>query len=255
MKLSVIVLTFNQREMTMRLLRSLLPLLRDGDLAVEVVLVDNGSTDDTLAVVEQWREESGIDTDKIQKVPLNHNYGVAGGRNVGLDRACGDYLLLLDNDTIADIATIKECLSYLKTHPDCGICAPALYSPDGDLQSSAKPYPGLKIKLAHILRRGKELRIEREELKKRHPFYLIGAFQMFSRQTYEQVGKLDDRIFYGPEDADYCMRVRSIGKTIDYLPELRLTHDWRRATRRSPFSPLGRRHLKALLYFWLKKHK
>lgn len=261
--LSIVVLTCNQRDHTLRLLDSLRPILltwRDED-ETEVVIVDNGSSDSTLADIERFRLNADISPDKLRVVALPTNRGVAAGRNVGLDTTRGDIILLLDNDTIINIEAITGMLNHLRSNPNCGICAPALVSPDGELQASAKPYPGLGIKLAHILCKGyelckgHELRCERDELKKQHPFYVIGAFQMFRRKTLEKVGKLDDRIFYGPEDADFCTRVRDAGFTIDYIPELQIIHDWRRATRKKPWSRLALLHARGLLHFWIKHRR
>ncbi len=63
---------------------------------------------------------------------------------------------------------------------------------------------------------------------------------------------LDENIFYGPEDADFCIRVSQAGYTIDYLTSVSIYHDHRRITRRNPFTGIAFRHFKALLYFYRK---
>lgn len=249
-ELSIIVLTCNQSGFTMRLLDSMLPYLQEKGERVELIIVDNGSADGTPGRIEDFTVRHGLSN--VRLILSATNEGVARGRNRGLSAAGGDVLMLLDNDTMADGETYDALLHHVLRNAGCGIAAPALYSPSGELQSSAKPYPGPGIKLAHLLHPGSELKCEREELKKRHPFYVIGACQVFRREVYEMAGPLDSGIFYGPEDADFCIRVREAGFSIDYLPELHLVHDWQRATRRSPFSRLGRLHALALLRFWLK---
>ncbi|MDE6010387.1 MAG: glycosyltransferase family 2 protein [Muribaculaceae bacterium] len=249
-RLSIVVLTCNQAAFTMRLLRSMTEWLRDNPYRVEVILVDNGSVDDTVVKTNELIGREAIIN--LRVIEAGENLGVARGRNLGLHAARGEVLMLLDNDTVADVATFEALLEYVERNKACGIAAPALYSPDGVLQASAKPFPGLILKIAHVLRPGKELACERDELLKRHPFYVIGACQIFRRDVLERVGELDEKIFYGPEDCDFCIRVREAGYTVDYLPHLHLTHDWRRATRRSPFSRLARLHIAALLHFWHK---
>lgn len=253
-KLTIIILTCNQKDYTLRLLRSMgewLTAHSEGADKVEVLLVDNGSTDGSVEAVREWMYKSGVVNLRI--IEARENLGVACGRNLGLREAKGKVLMLLDNDTIADTDTFEALRDYVLANSSCGIVAPALYAPDGELQASAKPYPGLWLKLRHVLRPGKELAYEREELEKLHPFYVIGACQVFRREIIEKVGLLDEKIFYGPEDCDFCMRVRNAGYSVDYLRHLRLTHDWRRLTRRSPFGKLGRRHAAALLHFWMKQ--
>lgn len=249
-RLSIIILTCNQRDFTLRLLHSMEGWLRASGNDVEVILVDNGSTDSTSESIRAWLRESGITN--LRLIEAGENLGVARGRNLGLKAASGGVLMLLDNDTVADGRVYDELCRYVEDTPACGIAAPALYSPDGELQASAKPYPSPWLKLRHVLSPGRESAAERAELANLHPFYVIGACQVFRRDILGKVGLLDEGIFYGPEDCDFCIRVRKAGFTIDYLPQLRLTHDWRRATRRSPLGTLGRRHLKALLRFWMR---
>lgn len=249
-RLSIIILTCNQRDFTLRLLHSMEGWLRASGNDVEVILVDNGSTDSTSESIRAWLRESGISN--LRLIEAGENLGVARGRNLGLKAASGGVLMLLDNDTVADGRVYDELCRYVEDTPACGIAAPALYSPDGELQASAKPYPSPWLKLRHVLSPGRESAAERAELANPHPYYVIGACQVFRRDILGKVGLLDEGIFYGPEDCDFCIRVRKAGFTIDYLPQLRLTHDWRRATRRSPLGTLGRRHLKALLRFWMR---
>ena len=249
-RLSIIILTCNQRDFTLRLLHSMEGWLRASGNDVEVILVDNGSTDSTSESIRAWLRESGITN--LRLIEAGENLGVARGRNLGLKAASGGVLMLLDNDTVADGRVYDELCRYVEDTPACGIAAPALYSPDGELQASAKPYPSPWLKLRHVLSPARESAAERAELANPHPYYVIGACQVFRRDILGKVGLLDEGIFYGPEDCDFCIRVRKAGFTIDYLPQLRLTHDWRRATRRSPLGTLGRRHLKALLRFWMR---
>lgn len=254
MTLSIIILTHNQWHYTSRVLDSLFPyLLKRPD--TDVVIVDNGSADGTAEKFIEWSQIHPETSERIKIISLHENMGVAAGRNRGIRASEGELVLILDNDTIVDGTALDGLRQYISQNHSCGICAPALRSPDGELQCSAKPYPGPFLKLAHIFRPGKELKREKDEMKKAHPWYVIGACQMMRRTTFDAIGPLDEAIFYGPEDADYCARVRKEGLTVDYLPELEIIHDWRRATRKKPFSRLGILHMKALFHFWLRHPK
>lgn len=251
-ELSIIVLTHNQSALTLRLFKSLKPYL-DCHPDTELILIDNGSTDSTAEDLAIAQELNSVAPFRYKGWPCN--LGVAGGRNSGILVARGRLILLLDNDTLVTADAIDALREHIDTHPQCGICAPALYSPDGVLQPSAKPFPGLLLKVSHLLRPRHTLARETAELAKEHPFYVIGACQMFRQSLWEELRYLDENIFYGPEDADFCMRVRKAGYTIDYLPQIRITHDWQRATRRRPWSRLSRRHACALIYFYAKHRK
>ena len=76
--------------------------------------------------------------------------------------------------------------------------------------------------------------------------------QMMRREVLDQVGLLDEAIFYGPEDADLCHRLREAGWKIKYLPQYSIIHTYYRRTQRKPFSRLGRKHIQGLLHFYHK---
>ena len=252
MTLTIVILTCNQREHTLRLLESLLPYMKS-HRGVEAVIVDNGSIDGTTKAIRTRLESVAKDVSvKVKIIELPENVGVAAGRNIGASGSSAEFIMFLDNDTIISPEAIDGLIAHINENPRSGICAPALHSPQGEVQLSAKPYPSFRIKLAHLLRPGHDLQCERNEMLKPHPWYVIGACQMMRRSTYADVGPLDEHIFYGPEDADYCARVRKAGLTIDYLPHLSMTHDWQRVTRRNPLSCMGLRHACSLFYFWFK---
>ena len=247
MDISLVILTCNQRELTLRCIRSVYGLLERPER--EIILVDNGSTDGTSESVK-------AEFPAISILKLDKNYGVAGGRNRGLSLARGRRLMILDNDTVASPDTIETLSEYLDKHPDVGLVAPRLVSPQGDVQSSFRPYPGIFSKLSNIIAGKRKSSIARSmPAAPVEPFYVIGAAQMFDAEIYRSSGGLDENIFYGPEDADFCMSVRAAGKKVVYIPTLSIVHDWQRATTSSLLSRGARVHTRALLYFYRKHHR
>lgn len=247
MKLSIIILTCSQRVLTLRCLLSISGLLERDD--VEIILVDNGSTDNTVETVRS-------EFPSVKIIRHESNIGVAAGRNSGLREATGEHLMILDNDTIATPEAILTLSGRLASIPGAGLVAPRLVSPKGDTQSSFRPYPGILSKLRNVItgkRRSSLAAAIPSTLLE--PFYVIGAAQMFTRMAYQQTGGLDERIFYGPEDADFCMAVRALGLKVIYIPDITIIHDWQRATTGSLLSRGALTHLKALLYFYCKHHR
>lgn len=238
--LSIVILTFNQADYTLKCLRS----LRGVD--AEIILVDNGSDDGTDRMVRDEFPE-------VIYIRNERNLGVAAGRNVGLRAASGRWLMLLDNDTEARPGEIMRLLDYLQNHSDVGLVAPALRDISGNLQDSFKSFPGLTVKIRNVIsRREKKVELPADAIE---PFYVIGACQMFTREVYKTSGGLDEKIFFGPEDADFCMEVRRQGKRVVYLPDISVTHHWQRATTRRILSPLGRMHIRALIHFYVKHRR
>lgn len=246
-ELSIVLLSWNSLPMLRRCLASLADVMARRD--VEVIWVDNGSADGSAAFVREAYPA-------VRTILLESNLGVAAGRNRGLKEARGEYVLILDDDTEASAAAIDALLNHLKENPGCGIVGCALVDADGCVQQSFKSYPGLGVKVRNVLRSKLKLKDKKVTVSDAvlHPCYVIGACQMFRGRFIKEIGLLDDNIFYGPEDADYCMRIRSAGYSVDYLPQVSILHHWRRITSRSLTSAGSRRHIKGLLYFW-KKHR
>ena len=246
MRLSIIIITYNGLGFLTRCLDSLCDFIDMPDC--EVIIVDNYSTDGTLDFLRN----------NYPQLPLilnSENRGVAAARNQGIARATGDKLLLLDNDTEATTTAINAMSHYLDEHTEVGLCSCRLVDKEGIPQDSCKPYPGLMIKARNVLGIGNKMRYVPSEEGIIEPVYVIGACQMFTHEVVDKVGMLDEHIFYGPEDADWCLRIKQAGWRIHCLNNHTIVHDYRRSTRRSPFSKLGRMHIKALLYFYWKHKK
>lgn len=228
-------------------LRSLEPVMSRRE--VETIWVDNGSTDGAADFVR--KHYPGI-TAKL----LPENKGVAYARNRGVELSTGRYILFLDDDTESTPEAIDTLINYLETHPEAGIAGCALRDKQGRLQDSFKTYPGLWCKVKNVLRC--KLRIKPPEVALPpaaiYPTYVIGACQLIRREVFDKVGLLDEVIFYGPEDADLCLRARKAGWLTAYLPQACIMHHWRRITTRSLTSPASKAHIRALMHFW-RKHR
>lgn len=236
-ELSIIILTHNQRELTLHCLESI------AASGAEIILVDNGSTDSTADEVHRRYL-------RVKILRNNTNLGVAAARNIGVEASSRRWIMLLDNDTQASPSAIETLIEYLEANPTVGLVAPALYSVNGELQESFKPFPGLFRKIRHVLtHKSKPVKLPDSVIE---PFYVIGAAQLFSREVWRKAGPLDEKIFYGPEDADFCIRVRKAGYKVVYLPTVSIIHHWQRATTHRLFSKLGRAHILGLLRFYLK---
>lgn len=251
MILSIIILNHNDSSFTLRCLDSLGDLMSKYD-DIQIVVIDNGSTEDIEPLLA---DKKNIWNHRLTLIKLNKNRGVAAGRNIGLKLGeTSRYIMFLDNDTIVSTGAIEYLLHTMDQNPQFGLIAPRLISPDGHTQKSFKPFPGICEKIKNFLG-GKNTIDVPDHIKIIYPFYVIGACQLIRNSVIRQIGKLDEKIFFGPEDADYCMRIRNAGLKVAYIPSVSITHDWQRTSHRSPLSQTARQHLKALIYFYWKWKK
>ena len=87
------------------------------------------------------------------------------------------------------------------------------------------------------------------------PGYLIGACQLIRRKAITATGLLDERMFYGPEDADYCLRLKKQGFEVVCLPSARVIHAYQRQSYNLKKIRLLWAHFKGLVYFWWKHYR
>jgi hypothetical protein len=186
-------------------------LQRDGGARVgEIVVVDNGSEDDSL---ERLGAPAGVTI-----VRAGHNLGFAAGVNLGARRARGRLLLLLNPDVRILPGAIDAMVDYLDAHPDVGIAGPVLVDARGEWQPSAGRF-GV---LGHLML---DTRLARRPIRRtRRVDWIHGAFLLVPRALFEGVGGLDEAYFMYGEDIDFCARVRAAGYRTVVVAEARALH-------------------------------
>ncbi|HOX27869.1 MAG TPA: glycosyltransferase family 2 protein [bacterium] len=246
--LSIVIITYNSRKLLEPCIESVRHNTRSLDY--EIIVVENGSEDGSA----EWLRTQ---TD-IKSVFNDRNRGVAPARNQGLSIAEGRYLMILDVDTMVEQDAFATLVACMDAHPETGLAAPKLTDGGGEVQLSCRYYPTAVTKLYRRIPLGfAKKRLVRETLadwshdSERAVDYVIGACQIFRREAFEQVGLLDENIFYGPEDIDYCLRMWAAGWTVMYFPQAVVKHLERRITTKL-LSKMTLRHAWGLAHFFWK---
>lgn len=243
------------REMLHDLLRSIYQ-WTDG-ITFEIILIDNSSHDGTV----EMAKESFPDVHLIEN---RTNRGVAAARNQGFHSAKGRYVLTLDADMLLRDNALRVMVDFMDEHPDAGICGCKLISLDGEIQLNSRRFPTVRalffrrldflpfIQRSQILRHHEMADWDRSDT--RQVDYLIGACQMIRAEVQSDIGLLDENIFYGPEDLDYCIRAWRAGWKVYYVATTSIVHYEQRITRKKAFSKLTLLHLKGIFYL-LRKYR
>lgn len=255
--LSFVILTWNSETYLHRCFDSIIGCCARENIEFELIIVDNGSSDGSLAI---FRHYSRALADRFNLIRLGSNQGTTYSRNLGLKLSRGKYICVLDSDTEILEGSLNRVLEFLNTRQDVGIVAPRLLLDNGTVQNSAKKFPTLWQKLMKIPGILLGIRIPHNDFYEDFPFAAqkeidsaISACWFLSRELLQQVGLLDEKIFYSPEDLDYCLRVRYARKKIIYFPQLTVRHHTQQISHRSPFSRLSLSHFLGLIYYF-KKH-
>ncbi|MFH1129967.1 MAG: glycosyltransferase [Pseudomonadota bacterium] len=251
--ISIVTITWNSEKQIRRLLTSLLNVAKSDNKEIEVIVVDNASIDGTKTVVETF-----IASQKnIRFVSLNHNKGTTVSRNIGIRMSNAEHVLILDSDTQVPAGALTGLLESFGHIPsdNVAIVHPRLVYPDGSFQESARRFPTLFTKAYRLLRvetaRSRDESIPGVLAGQITPVdYAISAAWLVPRWVFDEIGLLDERIFYSPEDVEFCARCWKQGYEVWYYPEIEIIHDCQRITAKRPLTRLGVSHARGLFRLW-----
>ena len=226
-RLSVIILNYNTKELLKGCLKSVLDslfLIQNS----EMIVVDNGSSDGSVEMVR----------DKFSKVKLivnSKNLGFAKGNNLGMKVAEGNYILLLNSDTMVEKETLPKVVKFMEENPKVGVATCRVELADGELDPACHrgfPTPWASLTyffgLEKLFPKSKIFGQYHQTYKDLHTTHEIdspsGSFYLVRRKTIDEVGLLDEDFFMYGEDLDWSFRIKQAGWKIMYVPEVKITH-------------------------------
>jgi hypothetical protein len=225
-KVSVIVVNWNVSQSLNRCLDSI---FKTGYPNLEVFVIDNHSTDDSIKVARSFK-------DKGVTVVVNYgNLGFPKAVNQGLDRSTGNYILILNPDASLPENFFSGAISFFADHQDAWIMGPKLIDPDGKSQGSVFPEPSVVASIREFWLGQKGL-TEKFTPQVDSPVMvnaISGACMFFPRETLQKTGKFTEEIFMYYEDLDYCRRIRNAGGEIYFNPQIRVAHEHGQSSIRS----------------------
>lgn len=227
LRLAAIIVNYRTPELTLRALDSLLPQLnpeRD-----EVILVDNGSGDSSVAWLSR-RLRARFRGAPVRLVDVGRNRGFSAGINRGFREVDAEHYLVLNSDVIVREGAVSAFLASARSRPQPALVAPQLEDLDGQAQISSFPYPSPLGELVESAGTGPITRLAAKHAARSSGrpaedlrWVSFAAF-LVSRSTLEEVGLLDEGFFMFYEDVDYCRRVLDSGGRIVTCPEARIVH-------------------------------
>jgi GT2 family glycosyltransferase len=251
--ISFVILSWNSDRFLEGCLNSLKTDLAGSGFGYEAILIDNGSNDGSTETLKRFAAEGH----PLVVIPLGCNTGTTFSRNIGLRMAQGRYICVLDSDILfCEPDTLVRLIALLETAPTAGILSPGLKYASGNHQKSYDVFPTIanKVKRLFFLRQ-MEVAEGRRALPAKDLVevdYTISAFWLFRRDLMDAIGLLDEKIFYAPEDVDFCLRSWLGGFPVLFSDRVKVVHLAQEISRKKPFSRAAWRHLKGLAYFFRK---
>jgi len=221
MKLSVIIVNYNTCNMLRLALNSVVRAAQD--IANEVFVVDNGSTDRSLAMIQEEFPEVSV-------IANTKNEGIARAYNQALKLVSGEYVLMVSADTITGKKTIEKTLEFMDMHTDSGGLGVRMITPEGRFLKESKhgftkPW-GIFFKLTGLAKYFSKSRLTDvlrkdwvEEFQTSETDVLNGAFMLYRKEALNLAGLLDERFHIYGYDIDLSYRVRLTGFKNYYFPK------------------------------------
>ncbi|WP_158795399.1 glycosyltransferase family 2 protein [Pedobacter sp. L105] len=215
-RISIITVNFNQPKVTLDFLKSIK--LYTVQKEVEVIIVDNGSREDCGA---QFVEEYP----GLVYLRSELNLGFAGGNNLGIKVAKGEYLLLLNNDTEITANLLSELSAELDAHPEIGMVSPLLLYFDAP---DVIQYAGF-TEMNYVTCRNKgigsmEINKGQYDNDSRETAFCHGAAMMCRRKDLDTIGLMEEQFFLYYEELDWCEKFRRAGKKIWFTGRTSVYH-------------------------------
>ncbi len=245
-QLSVVIVNWNTGELLGQCLASLFNSLQIKE--VEVFVVDNASTDDSMALVRERFPQ-------VRLIENEENLGFARANNQAFRQSSGRYVLMLNPDTLVHPLGIDALVDFMETHPRAGACGARLLNPDGSLQPSCSPAPTLGRefrRLFHLpgMRPDGYYPMDNWDAQQpRQVDVILGACLLLRRQALEQVGWLDEDYFIYSEEVDLCHRLRRAGWELYWVPHGQVVHLGGQSTRQVSEAMFLRLYQAKLIYF------
>lgn len=226
MKLSIVIPTYNAHEWIQGCIDSIR--LHHPSCDHEIIVVDDQSTDDTVAIVRAQCPD-------VRLFANEKNVGFGKTVNVGLKAAAGAYILVLNNDTWMHEGALDAMIGYLDAHPDTGIVGPKVLSGDGSLQQQCRrriPTPiAALLYFTGVTRMFPKneavagyLMTAADENQTTEVDAVSGACLMVRRTVLDRIKGFDEEYYLYGEDMDFCWRTKLAGWKVVYFPEAIITH-------------------------------
>lgn len=251
---SIILVNWNTRQILQDCLRSVYE--QTNGLAFEVFVVDNASSDGSAEMVRQQFPQ-------VKLIANDENKGFAAANNQAISAASGEFILLLNSDTIVLDNAIFKSWQFARQNPGAGIVGCRVLNADRTLQPSCFMYPSvlnmllLTTYLSKIFPRNKFFGRERMTWWDRNDIreveVVTGCFMLVRKEVIQQIGMLDEEYFIYGEETDFCYRAHQAGWNLLFTPDAQIVHLGGASSKQA--KPQMILQLRGSLLYFMKKRK
>jgi GT2 family glycosyltransferase len=248
MKLSIVIICWND----LRVIRDCLRSIFEGThtTSFEVIVSDNGSVDDSIEFIRKHYPT-------VRVIENQQNLGFARGNNAGIWTSRGEYVLILNPDTVIHDGALDRFVEFANRHPEAGAFGCRVLNPDGTYQVSARLFPTIGrywISALGLSRLSSAFVYEEYPRwcgdTERPIDWQSGCCVMFRTDLLKKLRGFDEQFFYHFEEVDLCRRVWNSGRPILFTPDAVITHLGGQSVNRFPVRFEIEKHRSRYRYFY-----
>lgn len=238
-ELSVIIVNYNGLNYLKECLESLTQKL--AGIAFEIIIIDNNSKDESCNFIKANFQE-------IKLIESSINYGFGKGNNEAVKQAQGNYLLLINNDTIV-LDNLKPVLDYLKSDQKIGVLGIKMLNGEKEYIPAAGNFPNYRnmFQFKKLLDLGTEFKTGIFQKNQYEVDWLAGSFLMIPKKIYQEINGFDEDYFMYVEDVDFCKKIANKGYKRIFMPAFNYIHFVGFSTKKNPMLVDGYK-------IYIKKH-
>ena len=254
MDLSIIIVNYNVKEFLQNLIHSIEK--ASSNLTKEIFIIDNASDDGSVDFINE----------KFPQVKLfanQKNLGFGKANNIGLKEATGEFILLINPDTIVAEDTFEKMIQFFKSDKNVGLAGCKILNPDGTLQLACRrSFPGPWTSFTKVT--GLSSLFPNSKIFARYNLTFLdenqtyevdaisGSFMMMRKEVYKKVGGFDEQFFMYGEDLDLCYRIQKNGYKVFYVHTTQIIHYKGESTKRSSLDET--KVFYSAMHLFVKKH-
>jgi GT2 family glycosyltransferase len=257
-----VIVSFNTRDVLRECLQSV---FREAtSLRVQVIVVDNASTDGSQAMIE-------VEFPDVLLIRSEVNLGFGPANNLGFSSASGRYLVLLNSDAFLTEGSLKRSTAHMDANPGAGLGGGRLTGRDGSWQPSARMFPtvfsdllvlsGLAARFPRSRFFGRADRTWASPMEPAEVDWIPGAYAIVRTEILRSIGLFDPRFFLYYEEVDLCKRIKDAGYSIWYWPDIAVIHIGGESSRQVRSLQLSRTgaqltlwRMRSMLLYYRKHH-
>lgn len=259
MDISIVIVNYKNKGLALNCVKSIEE-ANFNNLKYEIIVVDNNSNDN-IGQILAWQYP------KVIFIQNKNNTGMGAGNNLGLKKATGKYMVVMNPDTLAFTDTFTKLFVYMEANPTVGLVGPKQYNPDKSVQDSCYRWHGFLTPFFRRTFLGKsnyaKYEIDRylmhdyDKQEIRDVDWLLGSCLFMRVKALKEIGLFDERFFLYFEDTDLCRRFWKKSWRVVYNPEVEIIHNHNRESARLPWyasfmSFASRQHIKSWWRYMVK---